>query len=333
MRVLLTGATGLVGSHVAERLVQEGGEVVALQRLGADTRWLASLGVPVAVGDVRDPPDALARAAEGCTHVVHAAGLVYAGSSWSEIRSVNVGGTRNVLEAAALAGVAHAVHVSSVAVYGPPAPGVDDGTPLGDLPPPAHAYGRSKREAETAAREVASARGLRLTVLRPAAVYGERDRLMAPRIARLTRWPVAFTLGSGRNTIPTVYAGNVADAAWIALRAERDAATYDVGMDHPLTQRALLEGIARGMGRTPRVVPVPAFLVRAGAAVLGALRVPTPGAPGLPLGRVVALGLADNPYRSERIRRELGWRPPHRHEDALVRTGAWLKEATGRSAA
>jgi nucleoside-diphosphate-sugar epimerase len=111
------------------------------------------------------------------------------------------------------------------------------------------------------------------------------------------------------------------------MEAKRGQTTYDVGFDHPLTQRALLRGIARGMGRKPVLVPLPAALVRAGADVVGALGVSAPGAEHLPLGRVTRLAMADNPYRSRRIRDELGWDPPHRLEDALQRTGRWLRES------
>ncbi len=324
MRVFLTGGTGLVGSHVAERVRAEGHEVVALVRPGSDARHLRELGCRLAPGDVRDAGGELVTAMSGCTHVVHAAALVYSRGSWGEIEAVNVGGTRAVVRSAAEAGIRVAVHISSVAVYGEARAGVDDATPEEELLPVSSNYGRSKQQAEGAARLEATAAGLRLTVLRPASVYGERDRLMTPRIARLSRWPVTPILGSGYNTIPAVYAGNVADAVWRALVAGRGGATWDVALDHPLTQRMLVEGIARGMGRRPRVVAVPAPTVRAAAAMLGWLGVRTPGASDLPLGRVVALALADNPYRSQRIRDELGWSPPHKHEDALPRAGAWL---------
>lgn len=324
MRVFLTGGTGLVGSHVAERVRNEGQEVVALARPGSQAGHLREIGCRVAEGDLKDGVGRLAALMAGCTHVVHAAALVYSGAPWAQIEAVNVGGTTSVMRAAWDAGVRVAVHVSSVAVYGEPRPGLDESTPDAELPPVSSKYGRSKRQAEAAARSEAADGRMRLTILRPASVYGERDRLMTPRIARVTRWPVIPTLGSGRNTIPAVYAGNVADAVWLALVAGREAATWDVAMDHPLTQRMLLEGIARGMGRRPRMLPVPAPAVRAVATVLGWLGVPTPGASDLPLGRLVALGLADNPYSSQGIRDALGWSPPHRHEEALPRAGAWL---------
>ncbi len=326
MRVFVTGATGLVGSHVVELLRAKGHDVVALRRRSSDTSWLRKLGCGPFEGDVRDSADDLAAGMRGCTHLVHAAALVYSGGSWPKVRAVNVEGTRHVLEAAAAAGVAHAVHVSSVAVYGKREGSLDETTSFDTELEPSDLYGRSKREAEAEAREVESARGLKVTIVRPAAVYGERDRLMAPAVARIVRRPVAAMLGRGCNTLPVVYAGNVAAALLLALEAGRGGATYDLAMDHPITQRQLLEGIARGMGRVPILVPIPAPLVRAGAALLGRLGVAAPGASDLPLSKAVRIALGENPYRSVRARRELGWDPPHRHEEALVRTGRWVKE-------
>lgn len=326
MRVFLTGGTGLLGLHAAALLRREGHDVRALCRPGADASRLEALGCAVVRGDVTDSASSLAPGMEGCSHLVHGAALVYTGGGWDVIRTVNAQGTGNVLGAAAAAGVGHAVHISSVAVYGTVSGRTDEDAPL-DSPVPANDfYARSKREAEAAARRVEAEAGLPVTVVRPAAVYGEWDRLMTQRIARMVRGPVAFLLGHGGNTVPTVYAGNVAEAVLLALKAGRGGATYNVGKDHPLTQRRLLEGIAEGLGRRPLFVPVPGALVRVGADALQALGVPAPGAPHLPLGRVVRLALGENPYDSERIRVELGWNPSHTHDEALVRAGRWLRE-------
>lgn len=326
MRVFLTGGTGLIGSHVAALLVGGGHEVVVLCRRGSDTSFLRELGCSVAEGDVTDGVAALEPLARGCSHVVHGAALVYTGGSWPAIHRVNVEGTRNVMAAAARASVTHAVHLSSVAVYGS-VQGEGDERRSVDTPLPRDDhYARSKREGEREARAVEARTGLAVTVLRPAAVYGERDRLMTQRIARMLRGPVSFLLGPGDNTIPTVYAGNVAEAVLLALRAPRAGASYDVAMDHPLTQRALVEGIAAGLGRRVRLIPLPAGLVRGGADALQALGMKAPGAEHLPLGRVVRLALGNNPFPSRAIRQELGWRPSHLHEDALRRAGRWLAE-------
>jgi len=331
VRVFLTGGSGLLGSHTAQQLVEGGSRVVALCRPESDRRFLERLRCDIATGDVLDPVDRLVRAMEGCTHVVHAAALVYRGGTWEAVSSVNVEGARRVMSAAADAGVRHVVHVSSVAVYGTLRGPVHEGRAL-DVPlEPRDTYARSKREAERVVRAQEGARNLPVTILRPAGIYGERDRLLAPRVARMIRTGVAFTLGAGRDTRPVVYAGNVADAVIRCLRAGRGQVTYDLGMDHPLTQRMLVEGIAKGMGRSPVVVTVPAALLRGGAHLLRRIGISRLRPGGVPVERAVALALDGNPYRAERIRAELGWEPPHRHEDALWRTGRWLMDARKKS--
>ena len=327
-RVFLTGGSGLLGSHIAQRLLGSGYEVVALQRPTLNTGLLREIGCSVAEGDIRDDPDALARRMEGCRWAVHCAAVVYSGTEWPSVRSVNVDGTRNVLDGAARAGLEHAVHVSSVSVYGQVAAEADEKGLLEGHLRPRDLYARSKRMSEEVAMDVHGSGRLRVTVVRPAVVYGERDRLFAPRLARILRWPVVPVLGPGANTVPVVYAGNVAAGVESALDGRGAGEAFNLGEDYPLTQKEILAGLADGLGRTPRFVHLPTSLIR-GAAQLGdALGVTVSGAEGLAPSRVARLALRDNPYRSERARDVLGWRPPHRHEEGLRRTGEWLSGRT-----
>lgn len=328
MRVFVTGATGLLGSHLVSELRGADHEVVALCRPGADTSFLVDEGCDLSEGDVRDHAESLAGGMARCTHVVHGAALVYAGAEWPKIRAVNVDGTRNVLVAAARAGIRHAVHVSSVAVYGTVRGDVDENASTDSDLPPGDLYARSKREAEEVAREVEAESGLATTILRPSAVYGERDRLMAPALANILRLPLVPLFGPADNTLPVVYAGNVATAIIAALEAGLGKTVFDVGLDFELTQHALFDHLARGMGRSPRFVRLPATLVRGGARVLETLGLVIPGTEHLPLDRVVRLALGENPYPSRRIRSELAWDPSHQHAEALERTGRWLVDST-----
>lgn len=324
MRVFLTGGTGLLGSHLAEQLVQRGHEVVALVRSARQAEHLNGLGCVLVEGDIADDLGDIADHIATCTDVVHGAAMVYAGDDWARIRAVNVEGTRRVLDAARRAGVTRALHISSVAVYGAAPDPISEATPLDHPLHPLDLYGRSKREAELTAREAFGAACGRLVIVRPAAVYGERDRLMAPALARFLRLPFVPVFGRGANSIPAVYAGNVAHAMLTLLETPDAHGIYDVGWDGPVSQRALMTGLAEGMGRGARVVAIPAGLVRAVCASLSRLGVSAPGARHLSLNRVARLALADSPFRSERLRRELDWQPPFDHPSALRRTGRWV---------
>jgi len=324
MRVFLTGGTGLIGSHLAAELRSHGHEVVALHRPHAATLFLEELECELVTGDIRDDPDVLTPALEGCSHVAHGAALVYAAGSWPKVRAVNVDGTRNVMTAARRAGVGHALHISSVAVYGDARGSVDESTPIDTDLPRIDLYARSKREAEEVVRGIEEKHGIPVTVMRPAAVYGERDRLMAPALRRILRLPVVPLLGPATNALPVVYAGNLAVAIRMALESARGGTTYDVGLDHPLNQRELMRGLADGLGIPLRLVSIPRALVSVGGTVLAKVGMRTPGAKHLPIDRVTQLALRENPHLSRLIRDDLGWDPPHEHRPALERTGRWL---------
>ena len=218
----------------------------------------------------------------------------------------------------------HVVHVSSVAVYGQTSGPMDGAGPLKGTIRLDNFYGRSKRLAEEAATAMHDSGRLQVTIVRPSAVYGERDRLFAPNLARLLQIPVVPLMGRGDNTVPVVYAGNVAAGVGSALDGRGAGSAFNLAVDFPLTQRELLEGLARGLGRSPTFVCFPAALVRAVANVADGASFMVPGLRGLSGARVARLGLGENPCSSQRAREWLGWRPSVPHESALRRTGKWL---------
>jgi nucleoside-diphosphate-sugar epimerase len=326
MRVFLTGGSGLLGSHVAERLRARGDDVVCLQRKGSDTSHLRELGCRIVEGNVKDGVETLSSAMEGCAALVHAAALVYVGGPWPRLRAVNVDGTTNVLKAASMAAVPRAVHLSSVAVYGRQDGPVDENVTVDGALEPTELYARSKREAESAARAAVDGGRLQLLIARPAVLYGERDRLLSPRLAKALRMPVLPLMGRGHNTLPIVYAGNAADAVVRILDEGQDRAAYNIGVDHQLTQRELLEGMAHALGRNPRFVHVPEGIVREGAKLGEAVGLNLPGGGDLTLERLARLSLGENPYRTERLKQELHWQPPFSHQEGFRRTACWLQE-------
>lgn len=305
--------------------------MVALQRPGSEVRHLSGLGCEVVSGDLGDPVERLARAMRGCDALVHAAALVYAKGSWSYNRAVNVEGTRSILTGAARAGIGHAIHLSSVAVYGLRTGVLDEATPLDGELRVGDQYARSKREAERIVDEVRRTEGLTVTVLRPAVVFGERDRLFTPRLARLARLPVVPLLGRGTREIPVVYAGNVASAVVRGLSTPGDA-VFVLATDTGMTQRELILGLARAMGRRPRAVGLPAAVARAAARAAEGFGIGPPGAQGLSPVRAVRLWTGGNPYRTRRIFEALDWTPPYGVEAALARTAAWLTSRESRRA-
>jgi nucleoside-diphosphate-sugar epimerase len=328
MTVLVTGGSGLVGSHVIESLRARGERVRALVRPAA-REAVARLGAEPVVGDVTDA-DTWRRAAPGVRAIVHAAALVGQRVPYDRFAAVNVGGTRLAAQAARAEG-ARLVHVSTVAVYGRAPGGAAEPVPETRAFQPIDGrdfYARTKRLAEQLVREETERGGLEAVALRPDVIYGERDRLFAPKVIRLVRIGVVPLVGSGANRLACVYAGNVASAVVAALDAPGAGfRAYNVTEDAPpaLDQRAFVLAFARALGVRARCVRVAPALARAGTALWTAWRgllwpARYPG-----VGRAaVSFLTTDNLYVAERARAELAWRPPYGTAEGVARTVAWF---------
>lgn len=175
MRVLVTGATGFVGSNVAAALAARGDQVRALRRTTSRLKALEGVPVEFVVGNILDP-DSLAKAMAGCQLVFHVAATAeYWRSSKETVYRVNVEGTRNVLQAALAAGVERLVHTSSVAALGYPPRGklADEGQVF----PPTLSwwpYGHSKHLAELEVHKSVE-QGLPTVIVNPTIIIGPRD--------------------------------------------------------------------------------------------------------------------------------------------------------------
>jgi nucleoside-diphosphate-sugar epimerase len=254
---LITGATGFVGGHLAERLAADGWHVRALVRPTSETKRLRAMGaelVPGTLGSVRE----LAAAAEGADTVFHLAAATTAPSE-DAFRRVNAEGTRNVAWGVLAADPRprRLVYLSSYAACGP----ARDGRPrrMDDPPAPLTAYGRTKLEGEEAARAAADA-GVELVIVRAPAVYGPGDRAFLP-VYRLARRSLA-TLPAGRERrVHLVYVRDLAAA--LARAADHPPGTYAVAEPVEHTMAALVAEIGRALGKKPVRIPVPAAVLRA----------------------------------------------------------------------
>lgn len=325
---LVTGATGQVGHHVIDRLRRDGWTVRALVRDAARAGALSRAGVALATGDTLEPTS-LGRAAKGCDVVFHAAAAITPRGGWEEYRRPNVEGTRNVISAAESAG-ARLVHVSSVAVYGSAeryfggGAAVSEDTPLAALEENAW-YARSKRESEDLVMQAHAAGRIWATAVRPDVIYGTHDRQFVPRIGRLARRGWIPMVHGGRSTLAVVHAANVADGMVRAARTDiAGGRAYNLANDFDITVAEFFSLAAEGMGVHLRHVPVPYFAARA---MLGAVAFIAPLVIGNRFGVALPASLdfisRDNPFTSERARRELGWDPPVRPEVGVPEAFRW----------
>jgi nucleoside-diphosphate-sugar epimerase len=331
-RALVTGATGLVGSYLIERLLADGWNTRALVRSPSRADGLHARGVELSEGNVLDAAS-LVRAAAGCDVVFHAAAAVTADGGWDEYRATNIDGTRNVIAAVRAAG-ARLLHVSSVAVYGAgdryrAGRLTGEDAPLPPLPPRAF-YARSKRESEALVLD-AHARGeIWATAIRPDVIYGRGDRQFTPRIARILRHGVGFVAGGGQTTLPIVHAANVADAAVRAVSIDAAGGrAYNTANDYDVTVARFFQLAGEGLGRTMRLVSVPVWILRLVLPTAIRLRA-IGGSRGQPVSASASVDFAtrDNPFTSQRARTELGWNPPVRPEAGVPESFRWWKEHT-----
>jgi nucleoside-diphosphate-sugar epimerase len=264
MSILVTGATGFLGSHVAEALSKAGREVVALVRSSSNTKFLETLpGVRLVRGAIEDAAS-LRPALEGVTGVIHSAGLTKAKSP-TEFMRVNTEGTENLLEAAIESGrVTRFVFVSSAAVGGPSGA---DGQPVrvGSETAPVTAYGRSKLAAERSVLAVKDK--LRSVILRPAVIYGPRDAEILVFFKAVQNGVLPLTNPLGALT-SMIYASDCADACVRALDADvPSGSTYFLEDGHPVSFGEMISQIEIALGKKAWLrVPLPSKVTQAAAA-------------------------------------------------------------------
>ncbi len=323
MKVLVTGASGFLGSWVAERLTHQGHDVRALVRKTSNRKHLGTLPrVELAEGSVEDAPR-VRDAVRGVDAIVHCAGLVKARTE-EDLRRTNVTGTRNLIAAAreAAPGLKRFVHVSSLEASGP----ATDGRPVPlEQEQPCTAYGRSKLASEKA---VLDARGdLPVTVLRPGAIYGPRDQEILEAFKSVKRGLMPTIAGGGALGV-FVYGPDCADACIRAIDAETPSGqVYFVDDGSPVTQRQFLEMVEDALGRKALIrMSLPAGVLRTVARGVEMYGRATDKAVMLTREKANML-LQHFVCDSTRTREELGWKPEVPLREGVRQTAAWYREA------
>jgi nucleoside-diphosphate-sugar epimerase len=286
------------------------------------------LDVDIVRGDVLDR-DAFVRSAMGCDAIFHTAAAITTPGGWDVFRQLNVDGTGNAI-AAAESSRARLLQLSSVAVYGPSgrysAPGKKTGedTVLGPLPERAY-YARSKRESDQMVLEAHAAGRIWATAVRPNVIYGRRDRQFVPRIAKLLRRGIVPLIGGGRSIFSVIHAANVADGAVRAVAADgAGGRAYNLANDYEVTVRRFFELAGEGLGRRVRFIPIPLPVAKTGFKIVkSTARILTGGRFNVISNASLGMLTRDNPFTSERARRELGWSPGVRPEQGIPEAFRW----------
>lgn len=327
--ILVTGATGFIGSHLVPYLARQGRRIRAAVR--DEHAALSPRDVDIVqVGDLAAGPD-WSPALRGVDVVVHLAGRAHVvrdrGPDVENLyHQVNADTTRRLAEAARRAGVRRIVFMSSSKIFG-------DESPPGrawreeDPPAPDDAYGRSKLAAERALQEVSLRGGIEVVVLRPPVVYGPGVRANIFELFRLVDRGVPLPVGGVHNRRSLVYVRNLVDAIVFAADAAFVAGqVLHVTDGEDVSSQDLVVRIGRALHRPPRVVPIPAMVLRL-VGRTGDLVQQLAGVQ-VPLNSDNVVRLIGSAALDAGKVRALGWRPPATLEKGLEETAAWYRSQT-----
>jgi dihydroflavonol-4-reductase len=322
VRVLVTGASGFTGGHLARMLAQRGYNVRALVRTMTQADALAADGIEPAIGDLSDRPS-LNRASKDVEVVYHIAAVYrQAGLPRSTYRIVNATAVGDLVGAAAAAGARRLVHCSTVGVHGdiehPPA---NEDAPLrpGDI------YQETKVEGEQVAREAGHRSGLPVTIARPSGIYGPGDRRLLKLFKGIARRRFVV-LGSGDIFYHLTYIDDLIEG--FRLCGEVPAAanrTYILAGAEVTTLNELIRKIAHHAHVAPPSVKLPVWPFWMAGAACEAVFVPLGVEPPL-YRRRVDFFTKSRAFDISRARSELGFTPRVSLDEGIRRTLAWYRE-------
>lgn len=308
-KVLVTGATGLIGRHLVRQLLQKGDRVRIFVRRPPPTEFMNDPNVEVFLGDLGDP--AAVDRAVSRTNIVYHLGAAMKGSAHDHERGT-VCGTQNIVDGVLRHDVQRLVYVSSLSCLYAAAP--DRGAvftedwPVEPFPTKRGAYTQAKTEAEKIVRDAVRHRQLRAVVLRPGRVFGPGMTLLTPDVARrIGRFFVI--LGDGTHKLPLVFVEDVVNAIVLAAENSKfDGRVFHIVDRAHITQNQLVRDYILKNAKTAKVVHVPLailYTLAAGMEVLSKV-----------LNRAVPLSayrlksaLARMQFDCSRAKKEIGWQP------------------------
>jgi nucleoside-diphosphate-sugar epimerase len=331
MKALVTGAAGFIGSHLVERLAAAGHDVRGMVRSENQEGRIREWGGEPIHGDVTQPAT-IRPAMQGVDTVFHVAARVTDWGNWSAFEAATVQGTRNTLQAAADAGVRRFVGVSSVAVYdnrvGDRKHVVTEETPHNGVGDRLLAYySRSKLLAEDEVWEFHRGGKLEVSVVRPAWVYGPRDRTVLPRLVEFMATPLACWFGKRDPVADPIYVTDVADCTILAgTNPQAVGQAYNVAPPETIRLRRFLGLLLETLGVRPPRWTINDSLILALARIIegGARWLDFSNPPFLTVGAVATV-TTNRHYDPGKAMRELGWRPKVTLEQGVAQTAQWFR--------
>lgn len=320
MAVLVTGASGFLGSRVLERLAASGMLALGLGRDEVRCAALEAAGQRIVRHDLAQPLDrALDQRLGRVERIIHCAALSAPFGRLQDFVAANVAATRNLLDFATRQGVGRFVHISSPSVCF----AFRDQLDLAEdtaLPDPVNHYARTKREAE---RIVLGAPAVHPVVLRPRGIYGLGDRALLPRLIKAAKSRPLPLFRGGRAAIDLTHVDDVVDAVMVALAAPREAEgqIFNISGGEVLPVRRIADEACVRAGIEARWRPMPLMPVMLAAGLMETVALRLPGRPEPPITRY-GLGLFAYAQSLDlsKAKRVLGWAPKISFVEGLDRT-------------
>lgn len=321
MKVLITGATGLLGGHLLEELQRRGEQIRALVLPVENAEQLIAQGVEVVRGDVTDA-STLAPAVKDIEIIFHLAGMMGVDRPLVDYHLVNVTGSENLYRAAQAAGVRRFVHTSSHTVYGLGyARFLTEEDALRPDPDP---YSITKAEGDRLMRRLMLKRDVETVIIRPGTFFGPGDRLHFGRMAQRMKNGKGIMIGRGDNALPFCYVTDVVQGFLLAAYHERAPGNvYNISNDRPLTQQEIFNAIADDVGGKRPTRHLPYLPIYYGSIVAEKIALITHSRPIVTRLGVMMFG-TDTRHSVEKARRELGYEPKVDIREGLRRAAAWF---------
>jgi len=325
-KILITGATGLIGRQLAQRLAKQAApdtEIRALVRSPHKAQHLAELGVKLILGDLADS-SSIQQAMAGCQIVYHAAAWVGEDGDPSQVWATNVTGTQYLIEAALVEKVKRFVHLSSCAVYGSLQEfEIDETTPMfrtGNL------YADTKIAAEEFVMHAYEKRNLPVTVARPSQVYGPNSNQFTIRPIQAIQSGKMMLIDGGRHLCKPIYIDNLVDG--LLLCASHPAAVGEVfnfSDGPPVSWHDFFGAYGQMLGK--KHLPSVPYPVAWSVALFYEAQALLRGGKANLNRRVLDALRSSNSFSNQKAQRRLGWQPKVDLAEGMRRTEIWLREA------
>jgi len=325
MKNLITGATGFIGSHIAERLIKEGEEALALVRKTSKLDFLKSIGTKLVYGDINDI-ESVKNAMSGIDIVYHSAALADEWISRKEAYRVNVEGTRILLDCALEAKVKRFVFISSLAVLGMR----DHHGTAADAPyhKTGDSYIDTKIDSEQLVMDYYKKYSLPVTIIRPGFVFGPRDNKLIPRLSERLKEKQFMFVGSGKNKINSVYIENLTDAIILAAGSDKAIGQkYNVTNDSGMTLEDLVFKIVDiwNFKKPKKHISKPLAYLACHLLTAWARLTKVKEPPYITKTRIKFLSL-NLDFDITKTRNDLGYAPRVSIEEGLKRTREWMQK-------